>query len=156
MSINKKQFEELIKSTLEEFASKMNTEAAVNLLLGTAAKESNFGTYLRQVRGPALGFFQMEPATEAGIWRNYIVNMGKMGERILLITGVSGPDLPALRANIAYQIIMARLHYRRIPAPLPAADDVCGLGKYWKKYYNTYKGRGTAKQFVKKYKKYVG
>ena len=34
--------------------------AAENLLLGTAAQESQLGHYLTQVKGPALGIYQIE------------------------------------------------------------------------------------------------
>ena len=45
--------------------------AAERLLMGTAAQESQF-RYLRQIGGgPALGLWQMEPATFADLWRRF-------------------------------------------------------------------------------------
>jgi hypothetical protein len=49
------------------------SKSAENLLMGTAAQESHLGTYLHQVGGgPAKGIFQMEPATERDLIKNYI------------------------------------------------------------------------------------
>lgn len=48
MAFNCLQFRDLITRVLKEVA--LYSPAAVNLLLGTAAQESGFGTYLRQVR----------------------------------------------------------------------------------------------------------
>jgi hypothetical protein len=35
------------------------------------------------------------------------------------------------------------------------ATDVFKLAEYWKKYYNTPKGKGTVQQFIQSYNKYV-
>jgi len=51
-----------------------------------------------------------------------------------------------LETNVAAQIAMCRLHYRRIPKPLPSSPE--GQAKYWKKYYNSMAGRGTVEDFL--------
>ncbi len=43
------------------------------LLMGTAAHESLL-IYTHQIGGPALGYFQMEPATHDDCWTNYLDN----------------------------------------------------------------------------------
>ena len=48
------------------------SDSAKILLIGTCRIESNLGTYLYQVNGPALGMYQMEPATEYDLIKNYI------------------------------------------------------------------------------------
>lgn len=135
--------------------SKFADKAAINLLLGTAAVESEFGTYIRQIGGPARGVFQMEPATERSLWDTYLFYHNELRHQVLLITGVGKPNELALLLNLAYQIVMARLLYWRVPAALPEADDVHGLGRYWKRHYNTVLGAGTSDRFVAKYQQYV-
>lgn len=130
--------------------------AAVNLLLGTAAQESGFGTYLKQIKGPALGVFQMEPATETDIWKNYLSYQTELRGRVIQVSGVSGPTRLHLKGNLIYQIALCRLHYLRRPEPLPAADDLPELAGYWKAYYNTPQGRGTEDEFLENYRRYVG
>ena len=70
MGINKDQFRDLIRRTLKDIT--LYSEDAVDLLMMTAAAESNLGEYLRQINGPALGAFQMEPGTHDDIWKNYL------------------------------------------------------------------------------------
>lgn len=153
-----KQFHQLIAQVTGEQG--LYSRAAVSLLLGTAAKESDFGTYLRQLGGgPALGAFQMEPATERDIWDNYLyLGRVKRREAIYKISGVRSyhNNKNALGLRLGYQICMARLHYRRVPEPLPAYDDIEGLGKYWKTHWNTLQGKGTVEQFVKKWDQFIG
>jgi len=159
MALDKDQFEYLIRRVLTEL--NMYSMSAVNLLLGTAAQESGFGTYLRQIGdGPALGVFQMEPATEKDIWINYLAHREDLAETVWQVAGAAydvGPVLiSALEANLSYQVAMARIHYRRVPEPLPPHDNVEALGRYWKKHFNTSLGRGTVAEFVRNYKKYIG
>jgi len=64
MSFNVAQFKTLIERVLSELDPDLASPVAVKLLLGTAAQESRFGTFLHQLGGgPAKGAFQMEPAT---------------------------------------------------------------------------------------------
>jgi hypothetical protein len=140
VSINAKQLRELIiRPTLINMD--MWSQSAENLLMGTAAQESKLGHYIAQVRGPALGIYQCEPATHDDVakWAK-----GKG----LLPPGVNSERLVY---DLKYATIMCRLHYYRKSEPLPDADDVEGLARYWKIWYNSVKGKGTVAEFVKNY-----
>jgi hypothetical protein len=152
-----KQFQQLIARVTGEQG--LYSRTVVSLLLGTSAKESDFGTYLRQLGGgPALGAFQMEPATVQDTWKNYLyLGRTKRREAIYKISGVrSHRDNGAMEWNLAYQICMARLHYRRIPEPFPAYNDIEGLGLYWDTHWNRNPEKGTVKQFIKKWDQFIG
>ena len=143
---------EQLRGTIETVLKDINlySESAVELLMGTAAVESKLGTYIKQIKGPALGIFQMEPATEKDIWQNYLAHRSGLTSEVMRYKSLQtlGNDL---QWNIGYQIVMARVHYLRVPKRLPAAGDVVGLGIYWKKYYNTLKGKGTVTKFTQAY-----
>ena len=49
---------------------------------------------------------------------------------------------------------MIRLHYYRVPQPLPDAD-LLQVAAYWKRHYNTTLGKGTINQFMRNYRTYV-
>ena len=51
--------------------------------------------------------------------------------------------------NLKLAAAMCRIHYRRVAAPLPAADDIEGLAAYWKTYYTTAAGAGTVDEFIR-------
>ena len=153
MSIDRTQLSKLIGRVLRGLD--LYSESAVNLLLGTAAQESASGTYLRQLGdGPALGICQMEPATESDIWQNYLRYRGDLSAKVTRVTGHTGPG-PWLEWDLAYQLAMARIHYYRIPDPLPAADNIPALAAYWKLHYNTPSGSGKATEFVANYHRYL-
>lgn len=136
--VNPKQFHMLVIRPVLATMD-MGGLAAERLLLGTALTESGL-VYLRQVGGgPALGVFQMEPATHDDIHKNFI------GHRVALRQAVERWAV-TLKAeemvwNLAYAAVMCRLHYRRRPEPLPAAGDAMGLARFHKTFYNTVAGK---------------
>jgi len=86
--MNKDHLRELISRVLEQLD--LYSRDAVELLMLTAAAESNLGEYLRQVgRGPALGIFQMEPSTETDIWYNYLRYRSELALRMYPLVGNS-------------------------------------------------------------------
>lgn len=111
---------------------------AENLVLGTALVES-LARFVRQVGGgPAVGLWQMEPATHNDIWTNYIAFDAKLSKML--------PRASAERMvyDLRYAAQMCRVHYRRVKAPLPLTS--LAAAEYWKRYYNTVLGAGTVEK----------
>ena len=150
--MNKKQLRDLIERTL--FKIGLKSDSAVILLMGTAAQESNLGEYIRQVgNGPALGVFQMEPETFKDIVTNYLQYRPELAKNIMAASGINAFRSEYLEYNLVLAICMCRVHYLRVPEAIPG--DLNGWANYWKKYYNTPKGKGTVGEFVENYKRYV-
>jgi hypothetical protein len=149
--MHKDQLRALIRDVLTQVG--LYSNSAEELLMLTAAVESKLGYYIRQVGGPAKGIFQMEPNTEEDIWENYLAYKGELSYKIT--SKFMTNNLAELEWNLAYQIIMARIHYLRVPEPLPHPLDKVGLATYWKKYYNTSAGKGTVAKAIDAYEEYV-
>ena len=161
MSINKEQLADLIERVLldlEEFTlGKIKfTEEAKTLLLMTAAHESHLGKYIKQVKGPALGIFQMEPATHEDHWA-YITPRAWLYDALCAMNLECDTDASALEYNLKYAIVMARVHYYRKPEALPSSlskDYIQQLAEYAKKHYNTEEGKATPEEYSSDYLKY--
>ena len=149
--MNKDQLRELIEETLKEIG--LYSKDAVNLLMGTCAQESHLGEYIKQIKGPALGIFQMEPATFVDIEQNYFRYKKELYEKVKSKSRVSYLYSGLMVYNLKFAICMARIHYLRVPEKLP--DSIEGYAAYWKKYYNTYLGAGTEEEFIHNYKRFV-
>jgi len=142
---DKKQFKDLITRVLSEHPELLS-DSAVNLLLSTAAQESQFGRYLRQVGGgPALGVFQMEPETFIWLQSVYFDVYPEISIRMA----------EELEWDLRLSIFMARLKYRSIPTKLPDANDIPGMAKYWNRYYNANPDHGTDAEFIENYQRFV-
>lgn len=154
MSLYKDYLRSLITETL--IAIDLYSDNAVELLMGTCATESLMGKYNQQLGGgPALGIFQMEPATMVDIFDNYLKYKPDLIKAIEKISGVNGPSKNDLHYNLVYQILLARIHYLRRKQEIPDYKDVPGLANYWKDHYNTKLGAGTPEHFIDNYKKFV-
>lgn len=126
------------------------SQAAENLLLGTALAESR-GMYLKQIRGPALGIYQMEPASHDRLWAGILSRRERLRQRIRLLLVPGFSRLDQLKWNLAYATAMARIYYLAVREPLPRASSAWAMARYWKRYWNTAAGRGTACHFVQNY-----
>lgn len=132
------------------------SQAAENLVLGTAAQESHMGEYLVQLgNGPALGIYQIEPATHDDIYRSYLNYKPPLRSKVTSLLTKELTKKHNLVFNLAYSTAICRVIYYRVPASLPDSGDVHGLAEYWKKYYNTVSGAGTVQEFIENYNKYV-
>ncbi len=132
----------VIRPTLQYIG--WGSPAAERLVLGTAITESRL-RYIRQLgSGPALGIYQMEPATFRDINENYL----RFRPEAELIEHLrdSRPTTKAEEViyNLAYATGMTRAHYRRQRGALPDASDAKGMAEYWKEHYNTHLGAGDA------------
>jgi hypothetical protein len=140
----------LARIDLPGFAS----DAAVELLLGTAAQESGLQHLAQIGGGPALGIYQIEPATRLDIHQNYLAFRPAVERQVLALA--SDPhvlDLDSqLVSNLAYATVIARLVYYRSPLPLAPAGDIAGHGRLWKRVYNTAEGAGLATHFISTYR----
>jgi hypothetical protein len=149
------QFRSLI---IEPVLSKLQlySKEAEEILVFTCATESLGGRYLAQIKGPALGVYQMEPKTYTDIWINYIRARNKLATLMAIHLGCNKiPETSRLVYDLHFATAMARIHYLRCFGNLPKADDVEGMWEYYKKNYNTEKGKAKKEESIKKYQDYI-
>jgi hypothetical protein len=149
------QFRSLI---IEPVLSKLQlySKNAEELLVFTCAAESLGGTLLHQIKGPALGIFQMEPATYTDIWTNYIRNRNKLATLMALNMDCSRiPPVERMIYDLHFATAMARIHYARVTENLPDATNQEAIWDYYKKYYNTEQGKAKKEDALKKYQSFI-
>jgi hypothetical protein len=144
----------VIDPTLKKLG--LYSEAASDLLLGTAIQESGGFRWNKQLGGgPARGYFQMEKNTHDDIWENYLAYRKSLSELVKhTLSADDKADVETLVSNSNYAAAMTRIHYKRAPAAIPNAGDIEAMAKYWKKYYNG-SGKGTPDEFIKNWEKYA-
>jgi hypothetical protein len=162
----------IIRPTLNRFPG-MGGENAEWLMLVTAVAESNL-QYIQQVRGPAVGMWQVEPATHHDIWVNYLRYRDQEDLRgeihdLFIVPGLFTPGfeftvpqtraasvahayLPLLKFDQRYNCLMARLVYRRDPHPIPSRHDFDAVWEYYKRVFNTRLGKARKDRFRAKLK----
>jgi len=118
---------------------------AERLVVGTALVESGL-KYLKQIGGPALGVYQIEPATRADIAR-YLHRRQDLHNLVEYFMTSQSQD-QQLITNLAFATCMCRIKYWMSPDKMP--DTLEGFATTWKKIYNTPLGAGTEKKFIER------
>jgi hypothetical protein len=147
------------------------TPQAVNLLVGVAYKESliddpNDGiqgrsTHLKQLSGPALGIYQIEPATHDDNWITYLNSRPDKAEYMHRLMRPRAFDSPQafheeLVDNLRYATAQARLKFWRREIAWPTnPKDIEALGVIWDQAYNANPNKGTVTEFVKQFPKFI-
>lgn len=143
---------DVIRPVLHEMS--MWSESAEKLLLMTACHESGGFKWKRQMGGgPALSWYQIEPDTAMDVYNNYLSYRPTMRNKLRPYEPENG-DIEDALMDDRYATAMCRLIYYRVPARLPDDDNDIGLAEYWKKYYNTHLGAGTADKFLDDWRRY--
>lgn len=122
----------------------------LDMVFVTGAAESLY-KHIRQIKGPALGWFQMEPKTHDSLWNSFLGSSKRRG----LVNGLAylsktPGDFHELEVNPWYAAAMCAIHYMRFPEPLPRAGDRMAQAVYYKEYYNTVAGKATVGGFLEK------
>lgn len=153
--LNSIQLRELIiKPALQDLV--MLSDDAVELLIFTCAVESNGGTYIKQLDGPALGIYQMEPNTYNDIWQNYIVYRPPLG--IILGHNFDAFRMPSedrLMYDMRFATAMARIHYTRVTEALPPANNSQSIFDYYKAHYNSVLGKADSEGCLARYHSFI-
>lgn len=146
----------LIKDTLEEMGNKYYSHEAMMLIYNTGLVESKY-MYLMQKGGGniARGFFQCEPWVAVSVCNDYLQYREPLMKKIAKVCHLNIGYFIAprenlwkdiLTTNIKAQIVLCRLHYWRVPKPLPKTTHQQAI--YWKAFYNSEKGAGTPEHFM--------
>ena len=141
----KKSIKKIIDWTLNEIG--MYSPEASEMVYNTGLAESGY-RQLEQIKGPAIGFFQVEPATMRDTWDNYIMYRQDLKNKLWALGYDESNDVQRVMGSIILQVVFCRLKYRRAPQALPECGDLEGQAKYWKRIYNSELGKGTIEHFM--------
>lgn len=157
MSIQFNQFEELVTNVLYNYPKLYADGKGVDILMLTAAVESDGCSYFHQINGPAITFFQLEPATIDDILR-YIRQSSKRSAELAEINNLFEEDYhytargyknAALLLHLELSVLLARIKYWMDPKPLGSTIE--DHAATWKRVYNTELGKGKPEEAIKKY-----
>ena len=164
--MNTEQLLELIITPTHKYmGGNYQSDSADLLSLCTAAIESDCGYYIKQVNGPALGIWQMEPATHLDIWSNCDALKAVNGVRfkshirVLMIKKSPLNFDENITLSPVYACAMARLKYSMTPRSLPKVTgnrktDEQSFYDYYKRVYNTELGKSTFAKWQVKIEKH--
>lgn len=154
--LNSLQILTVIKDTLSEMGNKYASEDALMLVYRTGLVESKY-QYIMQKGGNniARGFWQCEPWVAVSLCNDYLQYRKDLLKKIAEICHLdwsyfTNPEedkwRDILTTNLKAGIICCRLHYWRVPHPMPKTLE--DQSSYWKRFYNSAHGSGTEEHFM--------
>jgi len=129
------------------------------LVLRTGAVESLY--YYREALNdaPERGYWQIHPETARDILHRYLQRPSKielkrnleamLGYEIEWLDGEAGRLQQQLRDNDILGIALCRIWYGMAPYYIPRADNLSGQAWLWKHWFNTKKGAGSVRNFMR-------
>ena len=142
--------DEVIIPTLDHIGLNYD-DNVINLIMGTAAQESGF-YHLKQLNdGPARGVYQIEPDTHDDIYKNFLLARPELHHRVreLCMPNDIMNRFEQIAGNLYYATALCRIHYWRIPEPVP--DTLEKQADYYKQHYNTPAGKATPAEYIANY-----
>jgi len=125
------------------------------LLVFTCAVESEGGTYVKQIKGPALGIFQLEPNTFTDLWHNYILRKPDIVNLLSLNLGVHKiPDPIEIVTDLKLAVAFCALLYKYRKAQIKSTNPN-DLWDVYKSLYNTVKGAATKDKAIAAYYRFT-
>lgn len=119
------------------------SESAIRLLCMIAAHESGKFLYARQIKGPAISFFQIEP-------RSYN-DVAEYAQRKGYMSGEFPSPPERMLFDFLFACGIARVFFLRLPAPIPAEHQLKELAIYAKRHWNTKFGKATPGMYLSAY-----
>ena len=154
--MNKTQLEELVvKPTIQEIPKGYSDEALLAMMM-IIAHESLRGKYLKQVGGPALSIYQMEPATYHSIWKfgdSIWDNALKLGFITTLDFNPCNKTYPKperMIYDLRFATFMARQRLFMKPKKIP--KGMGAISRYLKENWNSSLGAADDLSYMKDYK----
>lgn len=122
---------------------------AKDMLIETATAETLLGKLKDKSLKAGMGLCQFdklpfEDIKKRNLKRRDLIKK-KLGIDIELV------EWEHLRYNPFLSLLFCRLFYKLIPKEIPKTVEA--RASYWKKYYNTYKGKGTVEHYLRAVKK---
>jgi len=144
----------VIRPTLEYLGD--YSEAAENLLLATAAMESQLGFHIAG-EASGLGVYQIHPRSHQRLWDRYLAQDPDLASRVRGLASqhefLSHPH-EELATNLRYATAIAWMMYKRKNKPLPVPSDIEAMGKYWRRHFHS-RPHGSVNEFVARYQSLV-
>lgn len=150
--------EELRQYVIEPTLTKLgcHSQAAENLLLGTAAAQSGLGFHLQERGG--IGLYGLDPEAHRNVWDCFLAFDADLASQVRGFASqhefLKAPDIE-LATNLSYATAIAWMRYLQAGIKLPAADDVIGLARCWLQVFGAANSQGIA-DFIDAYQHLSG
>jgi len=122
----------------------------LDMVFVTGAAETLYQDIRQHNNGIAVSWFQIERITHDDLYRFLSANKKQYILDGLIKLTHGRIHFKELEANPFYAAACCAIRYMYEPSPLPKAGQRMRQAEYWKRFYNSAKGKGTEGGFLEK------
>lgn len=151
--LNKQQMKEFIRHACESLSINSMQEA-IEIMEGTCAAETGFCTFKDNYFDEGAGPFQIDKIRYVDIIeyicarKRFVEIFYDLGIPVFDIYELPRNGYDWLNLSPLYSCMIARVGYMMIPERLPTVGDHEDQARYWKKHWNSEKGKGTIEHYL--------
>ncbi len=131
--------------------------AAQTLLMATAAMESELGFHLKSEQNKGLGVYQISPRSHQYLWDQYLAKDPDMASKVRGLASqhefLTQPH-NELATNLRYATAIAWMMYKRKGKPLPDAQDIPGMARFWRRHFHS-RPQDSVENFINRYSQLI-
>ena len=132
-----------VESALEFFPEPLRTPNRKQFMVAIGLVESGYNYVAQVPEADALGFWQVQLGTYRDNILNFLEFKNEFNDGWSLIKKIHQATYPSMTSDCVFACYMGAITVYRAPAALPEYNDIEGMAKYWKTYYNTSQGAGS-------------
>ncbi len=131
-----------------------------NLLLGTAAQESQLGSHIKYKNHRALGIYQISPKMHRSIWDHYLAKQPELSSKVRGLASqrefLIHPH-HELATNLSYATAIAWLIYHRTGIAISKIPpgNINELGQLWRRHFHSHLRKVAELSFIKNYQQLI-
>lgn len=125
-----------IKPALEFFPEPLRTPNRKQFMVAIGLVESGYNYVAQVPEADALGYWQVQRNTYLDNQVNFLDFKNEFNHYWVLLKKIHIASYPSMASDCVFACYMGAITVYRAPAALPEYNDIEGMAKYWKTYYN--------------------
>lgn len=135
-----------VEPALEFFPEQLRTDNRKQFMVAIGLVESGYNYVAQVPEADALGYWQVQRSTYLDNQVNFLDFKNEFNHYWTLFRKIHAASYPSMASDCVFACYMGAITVYRAPAALPEYNDIKGMAKYWKTYYNTSQGAGSIEE----------
>ena len=135
-----------VEPALEFFPKPLRTPNRKQFMVAIGLVESGYNYVAQFPEAYALGYWQVQLGTYRDNILNFLEFKNEFNDGWSIIKKIHQATYQSMTSDCVFACYMGAITVYRAPAALPEYNDIKGMAKYWKTYYNTSQGAGSIEE----------
>jgi hypothetical protein len=139
-----------VEPALEFFPEPLRTPNRKQFMVAIGLVESGYNYVAQFPEADALGYWQVQLGTYRDNILNFLEFKNEFNDGWSLLKKIHQATYTSMTSDCVFACYMGAITVYRAPAPLPEYNDIEGMAKYWKTYYNASPNGATVEEAMER------